>query len=136
MDLSSILKDAGALPRECEPLLLVFHVPRSLPGGSVLLGSDGGTDLVVDSTSGFVISRDPRGEYPTRFMNSSVAQLGRCIDAYRVYVMRVKTTPNEDDQIRLVHELARQIRDIDETSVLSSENWWSIILEQAESGLL
>ena len=136
MDISSIVKDSATLPDEFEPLLLTFHQPRMLPDGFVLLGSDGGTNLAVDPTSRFVLSIDSRQGLPARFVNSSVRQLGRCIDAYRVYVVEVTATREQNEQLPVVERLARAIRQIDEPSVSAPQNWWSIILQQANDGNL
>jgi hypothetical protein len=78
------------LPSAYEPLLLSFGRLVVASVGSVIIGTDDGTDICVDALSGRVRSIDDRGELPTRFVNSSVEQLGRRIAAHAAYADRVR----------------------------------------------
>jgi len=128
---------AAGLPPRFEPLLLKFHEsPRWLDDRSAVLGSDEGSELRVDAGSGRVTSVDPGGELPTRFVNSTIEQLVRCIDAYRDYTIAVARATDDAAARALVEILRQTLADIDPAAVADPEAWWSLVLEQACQGLL
>ena len=124
------LCDPGVLiPENYEPLLLTFHNVRLVNGTSVI-GDDGGGHLELDGDC--IISRDPAGQLPTRFVNSSLLQLQSCIDAHRAYA----ETVHEDDGGAAAALFANTILEIDPECFADPENWWAVVVEQIRDGLL
>jgi hypothetical protein len=137
MDARTIAHLAAKLPPRFEPLLLTFNdSPRWLDDGCAVLGSDDRSELRVDADSGRVTSVDPEGELPTRFLNSTIEQLVRCIDAYRDYGSTVRRAADESAARALVEDLRQTLARIDPAAVADPEAWWALVLEQASAGLL
>jgi hypothetical protein len=127
----------GQLPPFYAPLALTFDTPplRVVDGGAVI-GNDGGTDLRVALGDGQVLSVDPRRALPTRLVNRSIGQLAQSMSAYSTYAERVATIRDEAAGRALVQELRRRITRIDAAATRDPETWWSLVLEQADGGLL
>ena len=117
------------IPDDYEPLLLTFHDVRLVDGASVI-GDDAGGQLELDGDR--IISRDPTGQLPTRFVNSSLQQLQSCINAHRVYADTVR----DDDGGAAAAVFADAIRRIDAECSAHPENWWAVVVEQTHDGLL
>jgi hypothetical protein len=124
------------LPENYEPLLLAFYrAPLKVIDGAVVIGTDDQTEFRVDLTDGRVSSVDPEGDVPPRVVNSSMNQLVDALATYREYAGQVRVE-GEDEATRLVQELRRRLKAMDARAADDPEGWWSLILEQAEAGLL
>jgi len=137
MDLESLQQTLRDLPEEYEPLLLSF--PRdslSVHGGTVVIGSDGGTDISVDVTDGCVRSIDRAGALPTRFVNGSVEKLAKCVRVYERYGKELRAAHDESAAQALVQSLRDNLATEDSEALANPENWWSVVVEQAQDGLL
>jgi hypothetical protein len=68
-----------------------------------------------------VVSTDPDGQFPRRFVNSSVELLAQ-------FLQVVSSTERSDDD----HERAMwgKLAEIDPCAFADEENWWSVVLEQ------
>jgi SUKH-4 immunity protein len=124
------------LPARFEPLLLEFFDEPKQPGDWCILGTDSICELQADTSSGRVRAVDPRGELPTRFVNSTAHQLGACIAAYGRYGIEVHAARDEATARDIVARLRTTISDIDPAATADRESWWSLVLEQADQGLL
>jgi SUKH-4 immunity protein of toxin-antitoxin system len=135
MDLcEAIAIAAKRLPGEYEPLQLTFYGERSRPSRDhVVIGDDYGTELRVRLSDGAVVSIAPDGQLPSRFVNSSIERLASFIDAYRSYAGPASA---DADVAPLVRQLREQLTGIDPAALDDCENWWAVVLEQAEGGLL
>jgi hypothetical protein len=123
------LKERGELPL----LLHVAEVPRIDHDGFITIGDDYGTELRVRMSDGAVYSIDPEGKLPTRFVNSSIKQLGECVDAFQLYLQAATIG---DDTSELAQTLRSAVARIDEPALNNPQNWWSCIAEQVDDGLL
>lgn len=117
------------IPDDYEPLLLTFHEVQFVDDAFVV-GSDGAARLELVKTR--IYSRDPQGEMPTRFVNSSIAQLQSCIHAHRAYAESVR----DDDVGAAAATFADAVRSIDAKCLANPENWWAVVVEQTRDGLL
>jgi len=123
------------LPGEYQPLLLTFQRGGAArqSGGLVAIGSDFGTTLYCDPADGRVLSVDDSGRLPTRFVNSSIAQLAACLSVYeRAREALAAGSPGGDD----VEVLRSRLTRADAVALADPEHWWSLIVEQVEAGLL
>jgi SUKH-4 immunity protein len=124
------------LPACFEPLLLEFFDEPKQRGDWCVLGTDSVCELQADTRSGRVRAFDPRGERPTRFVNSTARQLGGCIDAYGRYSIEVQAARDEAAAREIVARLRSTLLAIDPAATADRETWWSLVLEQADQGLL
>ncbi|WP_345686364.1 SUKH-4 family immunity protein [Novipirellula caenicola] len=120
---------AELIPDDYEPLLLTFHEPRVVDGAT-LIGSDAGGRLEMAGER--IVSHDHDGEFPLRFVNSSIAQLQSCIHAHRAYAESVAV----DDGGVAAATFADAILKIDPECLVAPENWWAVVLEQIRDGQL
>ena len=112
---------AARLPPTYEPLLLTFygHEARDT-GDSVIIGDDYGTELHV-ITDGTVLSVDPKGQLPMRFVNSSIELLAEFVDVVS------ETDRSHDERERAMwHTLAA----LDPPAFADEQNWWAVVLEE------
>ena len=134
MNLNLIEAALADLPTEYEPLLLTFYHPTlRVVHEHVVIGTDGGTELHVDIENGHVLSV---GYSTTRFVNSSIEQLARGIAAYVRYADQVAAVDDEAAAHQLVQQLRSELASIDNAAIIDPDSWWSLILEQADHGLL
>lgn len=130
-----ILCDIG-LPEEPLPFLRfdVRTIDNLIMNDYVVIGSDFGTNICINS-SDEVVSVDPELEYPTRFINANLTCFLKCIIIYLKHEKDVtKADDNEID--RLIADIKSEFTQADPHALQSGENWWSIILEQLETGML
>jgi hypothetical protein len=112
---------AATLPRRYEPLLLTFYGHEAREAGDdVIIGDDYGTEFHL-TPDGSVVSIDPRGQLPRRFVNSSVEQLARFLEV-------ASGTERSDDERE--REMWRKLADLDLRAFADEENWWAVVLEQ------
>lgn len=128
---------SAGLPDRYEPLLLTFRLADAFQRGEYLIiGDDEGTDLCVQPSDGTVYSVDPAGYLRTRFMNTDVRKLALCIALYERYRAGLEGLESEKEGRAAVAGLRREIATVDPAALEDPESWWSVILEQAEDGLL
>jgi hypothetical protein len=112
---------AASLPEAYAPLLLTFYGQAAREAdGDIVIGDDDATELRMTDT-GAVISVDPGGKLPTRFMNSGLEQLA-------TFLHVVSGTDRSDDDAE--REMWRKLLIVDPTAFADRENWWAVILEQ------
>ncbi|WP_435016439.1 SUKH-4 family immunity protein [Tundrisphaera sp. TA3] len=138
MDLAAIGAEVALkLPEQYEPLLLTFYGVRTRTKGQfAVIGDDEGTEFCIEPSTGSVLSIDFEGQVPTRFVNSSIGQLSRFVDGYADYARRVGLVQSEEEAAAMVRELRERLLLIDAGAFETPECWWTLVLEQAEDGLL
>ena len=100
----------------------------------ISIGSDNGTEICIDPNNE-IVSVDVYGVYQKRFVNSSLENLFECVAIYLIYTDRLKSA--EDDEISiLIGEIRQKFSCVDQRALDDEENWWSVILEQVEDGLV
>jgi hypothetical protein len=138
MDLAVVRAEVALkLPERYEPLLLTFYgVLTRTKGRFAVIGDDEGTEFCIDPSVGSVLSIDFEGQVPTRFVNSSIGLLARFVQSYADYAGRVGRAQSEEEAAALVRDLRERLSIIDARAFETPECWWSLVLEQAEDGLL
>jgi hypothetical protein len=102
----------------------------------VIVGTDGRTEFQLDLDTGTVVSVDPASSLPPRFVNSSIQRLAVTLAAYASYAASVRVLESDEGARRLVRATRDQMRALDPPAVDGPETWWSVIMEQADEGLL
>ena len=123
------------LPKVYEPLLLTFYGEPRRVGTWLVIGDDYRTELRMD-TAGRVHSVDPSGRLPDRFVNSSVDNLARFIEAHRNLTGILQSHPEETVQVATVNSFREQLEIVDPMAFSDEENWWAIVVEQMRRGVL
>jgi hypothetical protein len=128
---------AARLPDNYEPLLLTFYgnAVREV-GNLIVFGDDSGTNICLNLYDGFVYSVDLKNELPTRFVNTDVDCLGKFLSAHQRYASEVIKTDSEGEQLKIVKRLREELVAIDSKAFDEPENWWAVVLEQMEDGLM
>lgn len=137
-DAVAVLTEVG-LPRQVDPLFKIEDMAvRNVPGREGLycrVGSDFGTDLCVSADTGEVESFSLTGEYPTRFVNTSLALFVEFL--FLVSAERKRFPDLGDDEIdQLIAALEDRLRQLDGRALADRDNWWAVIVEQLQDGLL
>jgi hypothetical protein len=125
-----ILTEVG-LPKEAEPLFERTD-PQSVLGPGTLehcrIGSDGGYDIIVDGSSGEILTVSSDGLHPERFMNSGLEFfLGFLC---RVTVQR-RTPPGPSEKLGPLQE---ELRRLDPEAFEDPDYWWAVVFEQMWPG--
>lgn len=100
----------------------------------IIIGNDFGTNICVNHKDE-IVSIDTENEYPIRFINKD-------LETFLKFIVILLSHENEieeadDDEIDQVMQKVRKEFDMTDIRALSSEeNWWSIILEQIEFGVM
>jgi hypothetical protein len=148
--------DQCALPEETQTFLQAHGLPLGLENGLfvhfyadaqvlevyedgqkqfLLIGNDSGTELGIKEHTGEILSIDLDETLPTRFVNSSILTLLAFLETYSKEQPRLIQASDKK-----IAEIVARIKDewqtLDPKSLADPENWWSVILEQTEQGLL
>ena len=107
----------------------------SLKQEYVVIGNDYGTDICINSKDE-VISVDPQNKLPTRFINRDLKSFLDFIVIYIVFRDKISNANDEKEALRLLDEIRKEFEKIDNKAVSYEENWWAVILEQMEQGLM
>lgn len=99
-----------------------------------VIGNDYGTDLCIDS-KGEIISLDPDHKLPTRFINQDLSSFLKFLNLFTVYYTKIGKA-GEEEQLQILEEMKEEFNRIDSRALDNEENWWSVILEQIEMGLM
>lgn len=101
---------------------------------NMVIGDDFGTDICIGIKEE-IVSVDPRHVYPVRFINTSLECFIRFIIIFLSF--EEKITDADDDEINMILNNVREEFDrVDRQALLNEENWWPVVLEQIEGGLM
>lgn len=100
----------------------------------LVLGDDYGTKLCAELTSENIFSVDVEGELPTRYINSSIENFILFIMIFEQY--QKSLDEDEDENMNKLSELQSTFNKYDKAALDGEENWWSVIIEQIDDGLL
>lgn len=109
------------------------EAPGRKPSADVI-GHDEATWLVVRS-DGSVVSSDPHGLLPTRFVAPSTGEFTEVLDEFRSRWLALADMDDEQAEVaasRLVSDIETAHPEV----VRDQESWWSVLLEQVSAGLL
>lgn len=100
----------------------------------IIIGNDLGTNICVNHKDE-IVSIDTENEYPIRFINKDLETFLKFIVIFLSHENEIEEA--DDDEIDQVMQKVRKEFDMTDIRALSSEeNWWSIILEQIELGVM
>lgn len=100
----------------------------------ITIGSDLGTDICINYKDE-VVSVDREKEYPIRFINRSLESFLEFIVIIIKYENEIKES-DDDEIIKVIQKIRKEFDEIDIQALSSEDNWWSIILEQLELGVM
>lgn len=133
-DTMRILCETG-LPEEIEDLNIQFYMSSPekpcFADNCVVIGNDFGTDIRINSQDE-VISVDPCGELPTRFVNTN-------LEAFLVFIViflkfrEQAADASNDEAERMLREVRKEFEKADAKALCDEENCWAVILEDMES---
>ena len=131
----NILCDIG-LP--LEPLYFIHFYTEDMENiildeEHIIIGNDLGTNICINNKDE-IVAIDKEGKYPKRFINKNLEAFLEFIVIYLSYEYIMKDTNDDIDQT--IQEIREKFDMIDAQALNSEENWWSLILEQVELGLM
>lgn len=102
----------------------------------IIIGNDFGTNICVNHKDE-IVSIDTENEYPIRFINKDLETFLKFIVIILLHENEIDEADDDDDEINQVMQKVRtEFNIIDIQALSSEENWWSIILEQIELGVM
>jgi hypothetical protein len=133
-----LLAEAG-LPRQVEFLFETAPLalsPSSRKGrDAVCFGTDGEASMCIDLASGEIVAMSRSQQFPSRFVNSSLAQFIAFLTAV-VAVRRTLVDLSEEEAQTEVRALVETLYRIDPAALDDRDHWWAVIVEQMYDGLL
>lgn len=113
-----------------------FHLAyKHLNDRYIVIGDDFGTKICIDEKSDEIFSVDDREELPTRFINSNIEFLLAFLVIYKSHLPLLEDA-TDDEAVKIVKKMKKVFREIDSKALKNEENWWPLILEQIEDGLM
>ena len=100
----------------------------------IVIGNDYGTLICINSKNE-IVAFDQENEYPLRFINNSLKCLLNFLIIYISYQNKLYNLTDEQIE-KEIQEIRKKFNKIDKRALENEENWWSIILEQLELGLI
>lgn len=101
----------------------------------LVIGDDFGTSICVREETGSVFAIDLSGDIPERFVNSDIEKMLSCLATYFENLTALQRVSDEDAG-ELVGDIKETLQQIDPPCLNNEENWWSVLLEQTELGLM
>jgi len=99
------------------------------------IGWDDPVPICLDEVSGGAVIADASDGALPMFVNSSVEQFGMCLGLYERY-RRATRDVAEDARLTAVARLESEVQRVDPEAVTSNANYWPLIIEQLNDGLL
>lgn len=101
----------------------------------IAIGDDYGTKICINGKSNEVVSIDIEEYMNIRFINSSIENF---IDFLQIYFTKRPELAHADDEkaVEITSLIKDEFNRLDPRALDYEENWWTIILEQTEQGLL
>lgn len=100
----------------------------------IIIGNDFGTNICVNHKDE-IVSIDTENEYPIRFINKNLETFLEFTIIFLSYENKINAA-NDDEINQVIQEIKTEFDMIDIQALSSAENWWSIILEQIELGIM
>lgn len=101
----------------------------------VMIGNDFGTSICINIKTDEIFSIDDDNELPVRFINSNIKCLLGCLMVYIKYQPQL-IEADDEEVFNIVKEIRESFIKFDLRALENDENWWSVILEQIEYGLM
>lgn len=101
----------------------------------LIIGDDFGTKICVQLSNNKVYSIDEEGDLPMRFINSSIENLMLFIMVYEQHHEEI-IEADDDEIVEIIGEIKSKLNELDSQALSFEENWWAVILEQTEDGLM
>ena len=100
----------------------------------IIIGNDFGTNICVNNKDE-VVSVDGESEYPIRFINKNLESFLEFVVIILKYENEIEES--DDDEIhQVMQKIRKEFDEVDIKALSSEDNWWSIILEQFELGVM
>lgn len=100
----------------------------------IIIGNDFGTNICINHKDE-ILSIDIQNEYPIRFINKNLETFLKFVIIFLLHENEINDA--DDDEIKqVIKEIRTEFNMIDIQALSSEENWWSIILEQIELGVM
>ncbi len=124
------------------PLLIQFYQDERLfepltymDETYLILGDDYGTKISLKAGIEDIWSIDPTKQLPARFINKNIKCFLEFLNIYYSHQEEIKAA-SDMEVTNIVRKIQSEFNKTDTHSLNNLDNWWSIILEQAEDGLL
>lgn len=103
--------------------------------GNVVIGNNEGTYICVN-TQDEIIAIDPQSELPIRFINKNLNSFLDYIVIFLTFRDKALSASDEKEEMQVLEEMRKEFEKIDGKALCYEENWWAVILEQIEMGLM
>lgn len=101
----------------------------------IIIGNDFGTNICVNHKDE-IVSIDTENEYPIRFINKDLETFLKFIVIILLHENEIDEADDDDEINQVMQKVRTEFNIIDIQALSSEENWWSIILEQIELGVM
>ena len=100
----------------------------------LVLGDDYGSKLCAELSDETIKAVYEEDDLPIRYINSSIENFVLFIMFFEQY--QLSLNEDEDRNMKKLSDLQSTFNKYDETALNYEENWWAVIIEQIEDGLL
>lgn len=101
----------------------------------IIIGNDFGTNICVNHKDE-IVSIDTENEYPIRFINKDLETFLKFIVIILLHENEIDEADDDDEINQVMQKVRTEFNIVDIQALSSEENWWSIILEQIELGVM
>jgi len=96
-----------------------------------------GAKICIEQSTGKMYSVETKDNRVNRFINTDVICFMQCMTSYMRIIPNIISKEYDLDAIAVVvNEIKCEILAVDEKALEDGENWWSVLLEQHEWGLM
>ncbi len=99
-----------------------------------VIGNDFGTNICINDKDELVFV-DMENEYPIRFINKNLESFLKFVVIFLSQENEINEA-DDDEIIQIMQKIRTEFDMIDIQALSSEENWWPIILEQIELGVM
>jgi hypothetical protein len=100
----------------------------------IIIGDDYGTKICIKEKTDEVVSVDIETEN-IRFINSGIKSF---VDFLQIYFTKRPELVGADDKeaVEIINSIKDSFNKLDAAALSNEDNWWAVILEQNEQGLM
>ena len=102
---------------------------------NIVIGEDEGSYLCLNP-HGEIVAVDQENKSLTRFINKELKSFLDFIVIYLTSQERALEIEDEDERLQVLEEMREKFMEIDERALDNEENWWAVIIEQIDMGLM
>lgn len=102
---------------------------------NIVIGNNEGINICINQKNE-IIAIDPQDKLFSRYINKDLKSFLDYIVIFLISKEKALNAKNENEKQKILEEMLKKFDILDKFALSDEENWWSVIVEQIEMGLM